>query len=239
MTVIPSLYRACRPFDCPDLGETSLGTRQSARGVLTQLFQPCTVFHVPETRPRYYVNPDPRAAWHPFGAAEAIPSRFTAEVDDPASEYLIGLVIVIRGGQPEIDELLVQRRMAGFPFGVPVASTEVKKINVMRYLRGALAAAVRPRTDLPGTAAFTVPGTDEDSAWVAPEAKGPRSRPADLRLQEVADTYREALKLGASTRELVAERLGISPDRAKNLIVDARKAKLLGPAPARRSKGEM
>lgn len=68
---------------------------------------------------------------------------------------------------------------------------------------------------------------------------GPRRRLDDEHYREVADLYREALRLGRAPVQHVADRLNCAANTAKGYVAEARRRELLGEAPKPGSKGEV
>lgn len=175
-----------------------------------------------------------RADWIPLPHGRALPDRFWATIDDPGMPYRVKIEVVVTAGSPAVRQLVTHRREDSYPFGPPVTSGSLRKINVARCLRAALDAAARPRTDLhsprwPG--GFTVEGLG-DQVFGGPSAG---RRPADIgRLDVVAEAYRAAKAGGTSVQRAVMAALGVQTSQAARLIRAARAA---GKIPPRESAG--
>jgi len=178
-----------------------------------------------------------RAQWVPLPGGRALPTQFWARIDDPSVPHTVMIEVHVSRGSPEVRQLVALRREDSYPFGSPVTSVSLRKVNVAACLRAALAEASRPRRDLraprwPG--AFTVEGRG-DEVFGGPSA---RRQPADSdRLDVVAEAYRAAKAEGRSVRRAVMEACGVQTSQAARLIRAARDAGKIppgessGPAP--------
>jgi 8-oxo-dGTP diphosphatase len=178
-----------------------------------------------------------RAQWVPLPGGRALPTQFWARIDDPSVPHTVMIEVHVSRGSPEVRQLVAHRREDSYPFGSPVTSVSLRKVNVAACLRAALAEASRSRADLsaprwPG--AFTVEGRG-DEVFGGPSA---RRHPADSdRLDVVAEAYRAAKAEGRSVRRAVMEACGVQTSQAARLIRAARDAgkippgETTGPAP--------
>ena len=183
------------------------------------------------------VERDANALWLWTLDGMAIPSGFTAWVDDPTLDYVVQLVIsagrASTGGTVEVDALAVVRRTDRVPFGPEITARAIKTLPVGRLRDQAIAAARRKPTRMADGKHFTVDGVTVD-AFGGP---GVRRRYRRDDLNAVADVYRTALRDGRPTHKAIKDAFKVeNPGR---LIQRAREAGHLGPAPSNRKKGEL
>jgi hypothetical protein len=152
--------------------------------------------------------------WIPLPRGRALPDHFWATIDDPDMPHSVMIEVVVTSGSPAVRQLVTLRKEDSYPFGPPITSVSLRKINVARCLRAALDAAARPRTDLhnprwPG--AFTVEGLG-NQVFGGPSA-GKRPKDGD-RLDDVAEAYQAAKNEGTSVQRAVMAMLGVQTSQA-------------------------
>ena len=195
--------------------------------------------------PTWEIEDDERAGRVLFGDGQ-VPTRFRANLDDPARSVLVSLWVVIRHGRPEVDAVSVQRRTDTWPFGPQVRTTDLR-MPVDGLLRDALKEATKPGTgrrpevvpvasQAPGETAEAVraaAATGEATGEATAAATGERRRGKrvdDAHLELVAKVYRDALgtRDPAPTRA-VADALSTARSNAGRWVAEARRRGLLGP----------
>lgn len=192
----------------------------------------------------------------------ALPSRFTAEVDDPELPVLVELEVVTPwGGPPQLDSVQCRRR----PGGGDLTGAALRQVTVATYLRLAIERAARPfeihespefvlRTESeerrkewedlgphPGERLLLV-GTIRDGEQAedlySEVRRLDRRRRTPLSRDDLADAakvYRTALKAGDNPTAKVAEVLYLSRSSAGRWVAEARSRGLLGPTRERRA----
>jgi hypothetical protein len=149
-------------------------------------------------------------------------------VDDPDTPHKVIIEVVVSRGSPAVRQLVVHRKEDSYPFGPPVTSVSMRKVNVAACLKAALDAASRLRSDIrsdrwPG--AFTVEGLS-NQVYGGPSATRSRDR---SRLQVVAEAYLAAKTEGTSVRRAVMAAAGVQSSQAARLIRSAKDAGLIPP----------
>lgn len=120
----------------------------------------------------------------------------------------------------------------------PITPKELRSIPWARILDAALDYGAVPIQGSTADGAFTLDlGGDATGADIRRRQSG-RRHLDDAHYAEVADLYREALRLGRAPVQYVAERLNCAANTAKEYVAEARRRGALGPAPKPRSKGE-
>ncbi len=191
---------------------------------------------VPRRQPLVEVTPLSGAMPIRTGPATAIPSLFTAFVDDPAQPLLVQMKVkTIAGQRPEVSELHLESRGRIDAEGLTTAG--LRRVRIAQALKLALAkAAVRVSDD--GDGLFRLTEYPQGAAWGGePVTRPVRGEPVTEEfLQLVAKTYRAAVASGSrSPVEDVREQLGGSRSTAGRWVVQARKAGVLRPAIGRKS----
>jgi hypothetical protein len=150
------------------------------------------------------------------GAANALPSSFSAEVDDPQQPYALDLrVRTIPGRRPEVVELRMELRNPKRPGGITTEG--LRSVQIAKALQMAISRAVKPMTAEAGEPAL---------------ARPLRGVPVTEHfLEQVADVYRSAVASGSPAPVAeVSRQLGGSRPTAGRWVVQARKAGILRPA---------
>lgn len=191
----------------------------------------------------------------------ALPSRFTAEVDDPELPVLVELEVVTPwGGPPQLDSVQCRRR----PGGGDLTGTRLRQVTVAKYLRLAIERAALPfeihesagvlRTESeskrreweelgphPGERVLllgTLRDAEQAEDLYAEVRRLDRRRRTPLSRDDLADAakvYRTALKAGDNPTAKVAEVLYLSRSSAGRWVAEARRRGLLGPTRERRA----
>lgn len=183
------------------------------------------------------VFPAPGAGPVAAGGDRAVPSRFTALVDDPAQPYLIGLDVRVGVTGAEVLMLQLQWRNPAQIGGVK--AEKLREVKLARALRQAVEAASVPREEIatgPLAGHFRVPGTPEGSAYGGPGIRldgtpqrgGPgrgRTMTTD-HLAKVAEVYRAA-EPGGKPVEAVKQAFFTNRSTASRWVAQAREYGLL------------
>jgi hypothetical protein len=150
------------------------------------------------------------------GPATAIPSSFSAEIDDPEQPYVLDLrVRTIAGRRPEVVELRLELRSPHKPGGI--ATEGLRGVHIAKALQMAVTRAVEP-----------IETEDEGVAATKPLRGVPVSKEF---LGQVASIYRSAVAGGSRAPVVeVARQLGGSRPTAGRWVLQARKAGVLKPA---------
>ena len=187
------------------------------------------------------VQPDewPARWWVAIPGQRAVPYRFWAWIFDSAQAYLLKLWIDVEGpANVAYVHTLVVERWDGPPTGPDVTTSQLRNINLRRYLRLAIDRAALPITS--AEAETGMPGTFwvEDTPRLGPFG-GPIGGPAKIgrgraqadrsRLDVVADAYRAAKAAGQPVRQAVMQACHVESSQAQRLIRAAREAGKLLP----------
>lgn len=187
--------------------------------------------------PSVTVIPAERSGPIAAGGTFAVPSRFTAWVDDETQPYLIGLDIRVTMAGAEVLMTQLQWRDWNSPGGVTTKGLRAVKLGTAvqhalkaaRFQReeieqGPLAGHFRLSGDPPGVA-HGGPGIRADGR---PFKGGPgRGRVmSNEHLEEVADVYRDALS-GGKPVEAVREHFSTNRSTASRWVGEARKRDIL------------
>ncbi len=163
------------------------------------------------------------------GPGTAIPSSFTAMVDDPAQPFLLDLVVkTLSGRRPEVVEVRVAVRDRAATDG-GVTTERLRPVKVARALTMALAQATERIYD-DGSGMFRPVDELPTMGWGSGEvAKPVRGEPiSDDFLKLVAATYRTAVASGSRSPVLeLSTQLGGSRSTAGRWVVQARRAGFL------------
>jgi hypothetical protein len=187
----------------------------------------------------------PEEGGGPLDGGLWVANRFSATVDDPAMPYLVTLTLGAHDRRLATESITLTMRTGG----APITATSLRALKVDAYvariraelstLQGGL--RLMRRTDGEGTTAWSgVPEHD----WPRFETSQSRRRRPEDTLPEVARAYREALGhqdsyIAAAPTQYVADELHYSRGHAARLVVKARKAGLLDPAPGPGRAGEL
>jgi hypothetical protein len=165
------------------------------------------------------------------GPGTAIPSHFTAMVDDPAQPFLLELVVkTVAGRRPEVVEMRMSVRDLTAPDG-GVTTEKMRPVKVAKALTMALAQATRRIHD-DGSGMFRPVDELPVMGWSTDEVAKPVRGAAisDEFLKLVASTYRTAVASGSRSPVLdLQTHLGGSRATAGRWVVQARKAGFLRP----------
>jgi hypothetical protein len=166
-----------------------------------------------------------------------VPETFTLEVDDLGLDCLVILEVDNTGPEPACVEVRAKRRSNG----PPVTGTTLRGVRLGTYLREGTEMAAAPVVDR--DVMMTVYPADDEHIPAYRRARGQEKQPSrripDETLARVAEVYRRALGLGQPPTAAVERELKLrSRAQAARWVAKARSAKLLGPAPALRVRGE-
>jgi hypothetical protein len=163
------------------------------------------------------------------GPTTALPSLFTAEVDDPGQPYLLELrVRTVQGRRPEVIELRLEIRNP--KKGAGITTQGLREVHVARALEVAVTAAIEQSDggEDPGSP-HDDRRTDSPPKRVSKPLRGIPVG-ADF-LQQVSDIYRAAVASGSRAPVVaVSEELGGSRATAGRWVLQARRAGLLRPS---------
>ncbi len=166
------------------------------------------------------------------GPTTAIPSLFSAWVDDPQQPFVLEMEVrTIAGRRPEVVKLLLEARTASDRVA-GIRTESIRGVQVSKALKLALATATMKISDL-GDGLFRLEGGVPDvvrgGGSVARPVRGTPVTEDFLRL--VAETYRFAVASG-SRRPVadVGRRLGGSRSTAGRWVLQSRSAGFLRPA---------
>lgn len=150
-----------------------------------------------------------------------VPAAFEASFDDPSLSFTALLEVVVSAGDARVVKVVLERRDAR----ERITSVGLRGIPLAAWVDQALRAA-------PDMSAKV---STDAGTWSMPTMSGNR---AEL-LQQVADAYRASVRQGSRRPTADAARALARPrETVARLLVDARKAGLLGPAPGRGRSGE-
>ena len=187
----------------------------------------------------------PEEGGGPLDGGLWLPNRFSATVDDPAMPYLVTLTLGAHDRRLATESITLTMRAGG----APITATSLRAVKVDAYvalvraelskLRGGF--RVMQRVQGEGQTAWS--GVAEHE-WPRFEASQSRRRRPEDTLPEVAAAYREALAhhdsyIAAAPTQYVADQLHYSRGHAARLVVKARRAGLLDPAPGPGRAGEI
>jgi len=175
--------------------------------------------------PSFNLMKDPFVPY-PGVPGAAIPCRFRAEVRDRENACTAQLEVVVDDGRPRLRSFTVRAE------GEPLTPTALRRLPLGAYLEAAVTVSVTKVT-MVSEGLFNIgPFTDmNEAAGVMEAGRATRRRREPVtreRLVEAATAYQEAPARGKT--DYVAERLGVEPGYARQLIHKARhEAGLLPP----------
>jgi hypothetical protein len=191
---------------------------------------------VPRRQPLVEVTPLSGAMPIRTGPTTAIPSLFTAFVDDPVQPLLVQMKVkTVAGQRPEVSELHLESRGRVNAEGLTTAG--LRRVRIAQALKLALAKATVRVSD-EGDGLLKLTEDPRGTAWRGePVARPVRGEPVTEEfLGLVAKTYRAAVASGSrSPVEDLRQQIGGSRSTAGRWVVQARKAGVLRPAIGRKS----
>ncbi|MDQ3342191.1 MAG: hypothetical protein M3425_02790 [Actinomycetota bacterium] len=188
--------------------------------------------------PLNLVGPWKRFRGYLMPAAYEVRLTATAEDSHELMPYHLVLDVETSDDGPVCTGMQVNRREGG----APITSNGLRRVPVAKLLRiTATAVAAKSAAAGPGRITVSPLHTDGVGDFYARYRQGPRRDGGPLtddELTRVAEVYRAALQVGDPPTAAVAQVLHASRSTAGRWVMQARRRRLLAPAPGPRQAGE-